>query len=164
MSLNDTLVWQAKSKNLNEGGTTLKKRLAVGSVIAILVMALFALAAFATSAEMYFSSDKNGANRVTNIQEGDEIWICVYDPDQNIDCDLRDKMWVDLKVFDPKTGAYIVWESYGPGTSGTTGYGPNYTGIDGDTSNGNYLEETGADTGLFVSNVATRSVRVRTTR
>ena len=127
----------------------MKKRLAVGGVIAVLVVTLFTLAALATSAEMFFSSDKNGQNRVTNVQEGDAIWICVYDPDQNIDCDLRDKMWVDLKVFDPKTGAYIVWETYAD--DGTT---TPYIGIGGSTSVGNYLDETGADTGLFVSNKA----------
>jgi len=135
-----------RNRKYEEGGITLKKRLAVGSVIAILVMALFTLAALATTAEMYFSSDKNGQNGVTNIQEGDAIWIVVYDPDQNIDCDIRDKMWVDLKVFDPKTGAYIVWDN------------GDYIGIDGDL-NDDYLEETGADTGLFVSN---RSFQVGT--
>jgi len=119
----------------------LKKRLAVGGVIAVLVVTLFTLAALATTAEMFFSSDKNGANRVTNVQEGDQVWIAVYDPDQNIDCDLRDKMWVDLKVFDPKTGAYIVWNN-----GGYIGYDT----IQGDLSR-DYLEETGADTGLFVS-------------
>jgi hypothetical protein len=113
-------------------------------------MALFALAAFATSAEMYFSSDKNGANRVTNVQEGDQVWICVYDPDENIDCDVRDKIWTDIKVMDPKTGAYINWESYGPASAPALGY----SGKDGDTTQGNYLEETGPDTGLFVSNVS----------
>ena len=118
----------------------MKKRLAVGGVIAVLLVALFALAALATTAEMYFSSDKNGANRVTNVQEGDEIWICVYDPDQNIDCDVRDKMWPDVKIMDPKTGAYIVW--------GDLNHDGEY--VDGDLSD-DYLEETGADTGLFVS-------------
>lgn len=131
----------------------MKKRLAVGGVIAVLVVTLFTLAALATSAEMFFSSDKNGQNRVTNVQEGDAIWICVYDPDQNIDCDLRDKMWVDLKVFDPKTGAYIVWESYSRADA-TPADTIGYIGIDGNTSHGNFLEETGADTGLFVSNTA----------
>ena len=111
----------------------MKKRYIVGSVIVLLLVALFALAAFATSAEIYFSSDKNGANRVTNVQEGDQVWICVYDPDQNIDCDLRDKMWPDIKLFDPKTGAYIVWNP-----------------VKNDLSS-DYLEETGPDTGLFVS-------------
>ncbi|MCK4391556.1 hypothetical protein KAX17_01445, partial [Candidatus Bipolaricaulota bacterium] len=67
------------------------------------------------------------------IQEGDEVWICVYDPDENIDCDVRDKIWTDIKIMDPKTGAYIVWNS-----------------IDGDLTT-DYLEETGADTGKFVS-------------
>jgi len=82
---------------------------------------------------MYFSSDVNGQNRVTNIQEGDEVWIVVIDNDQNIDCDTRDKMWPDIKIMDPKTGAYIVWN-------------PVKDDLDTD-----YLEETGADTGVFVS-------------
>jgi len=82
------------------------------SVVTVLVMALFALSALATTAELYFSTDKNGQNRVTNIQEGDEVWIVVYDPDENIDCDVRDKIWTEIKLMDPKTGAYIVWVSY----------------------------------------------------
>jgi len=109
------------------------KKLGLTSVVALLVAVLFTGAAFATDAEMYFSSDKNGQNRVTNIQEGDEIFIVVIDNDQNIDCDIRDKMWPDLKIMDPKTGAYIVW---------------NFVQDDLTTD---YLEETGADTGVFVS-------------
>jgi len=116
-----------------------------------MLVALFALAAFATDAEMYFSSDSSGANRVTMIQEGDEIWIAVYDPDENIDCDLRDKIWTDVKIMDPKTGAYIIWESY---SSSCPTNPDNYEGKAGCTSNGNFLEETGGDTGLFVSNTA----------
>ena len=65
---------QARSSN-HEGGRTLKKRLGVLSVVTILVMAFFALSAVASSSEMYFSTDKNGQNRVTNIQEGTEVWI-----------------------------------------------------------------------------------------
>jgi len=126
----------------------LKKRLAVGGVIAVLVVTLFTLAALATSSEMYFSTDKNGANRVTNVQEGDQVWIAVYDPDENIDCDVRDKIWTDIKIMDPKTGAYINWLSYGPASAPALGY----SGKDGDTTQGNFLEETGPDTGLFVSN------------
>jgi len=99
-----------------------------------MLVALFALSALATDAEMYFSSDSNGANRVTMIQEGDEVWIAVYDPDENIDCNLRDKIWTDIKIMDPKTGAYINW----------------HKGSDGDATS-DYLEETDADTGLFVS-------------
>ena len=78
----------------------MKKRLAALGVVTLFVMALFALSAFATDAEMYFSSDKNGQNRVTNIQEGDEIWIVVVDYDQNIDCDIRDKLGPDIKIMD----------------------------------------------------------------
>jgi len=126
-----------------------------------MLVALFALSALATDAEMYFSSDSNGANRVTMIQEGDEVWIAVYDPDENIDCDVRDKIWTDIKIMDPKTGAYIIWKSYFtlsgdangktydvvgyvPYKGHSPGTTPGYTGED-------YLEETGADTGLFVS-------------
>ena len=101
-------------------------------------MALFALSALATNAEMYFSSDKNGRNRVTNIQEGDEIFIVIYDPDENWDCDIRDKFTTDVKIMDPKTGAYIIWEVCEE--------------FDADDNRcGDYFEETGADTGLFVS-------------
>jgi hypothetical protein len=123
-------------------------------------MALFALSALATTAELYFSSDKNGQNRVTNIQEGDEIWIVVYDPDENIDCDVRDKIWTEIKLMDPKTGAYIVWVSYDDDDldpndheydhADYTPYKGHYPGNPG-SMDFDYLEETGADTGLFVS-------------
>ncbi|MFC2095850.1 hypothetical protein ACFLSW_05380, partial [Candidatus Bipolaricaulota bacterium] len=111
----------------------MNRRLGVLVAIVIAVVTLSALSALATDAQMYFSSDKNGQNRVTNVQEGDEIWIVVTDNDQNIDCDIRDKMWPDAKIMDPKTGAYIIWDT-GEGTLAD-----------------DYLEETGADTGVFVS-------------
>ncbi len=136
-----------------KGGTTLKKQLGVISVITLLVVTLFTLSAFATDSQMYFSSDKNGQNRVTNIQEGDEIWIVVIDNDQNIDCDIRDKYTTDVKIMDPKTGAYIIW----------------YKSADFSGTNlvGDYLEETNADTGVFVSNrafqVGTREAFATTT-
>jgi hypothetical protein len=101
-------------------------------------MALFALSALATNAEMYFSADKNGQNRVTNIQEGDEIFIVIYDPDENLDCDIRDKFTTDVKIMDPKTGAYIIWTQCSEFVPASPC--------------GDYFEETGADTGLFVSN------------
>ena len=116
----------------------------------------------ATDAEMYFSSDKNGQNRVTDIQEGDSVWIVVYDPDENTDCDVRDKIWTDVKLMDPKTGAYIVWVSYmddnGDGqtpqhTYDEAEYVPykgHFPGTPGSLTH-DYLEETGADTGVFVS-------------
>jgi len=114
------------------------RKLGVLVVIAIAAMTSFVFSAFATDAQIYFSSDKNGQNRVTNIQEGDEIWIVVIDNDQNIDCDIRDKMSPDLKIMDPKTGAYIVWD-----------YNPAFDVVN--DFHGDYLEETGADTGVFVS-------------
>ena len=79
-------------------------------LLCLAVVISLGVATAATTAEMYFSYDKNGRDRVTNIQEGDSIFIVVYDPDENIDCDVRDKMWPDVKIMDPKTGAYIVWE------------------------------------------------------
>jgi len=100
-------------------------------LLSVLCTTTFSL--FATDAEMYFSYDKNGETRVTHVQEGDEIWIVVMDNDENDDCDVRDKMWPDLKIMDPKTGAYIVWQAH-EGDLGT-----------------DYLEETNADSGIFVS-------------
>jgi len=98
------------------------------------------VAAIATTAELYFSYDKNGQNRATNIQEGDSIFIVVYDPDENIDCDVRDKFTADVKIMDPKTGAYIVWDRRAD--------------FDPAAPSGDYLEETSADSGLFVSSRA----------
>ena len=87
----------------------MNRKLGALAVTAIAAVALFTLSAFATDAQMYFSSDKNGEDRVTQVREGDEIWIVVIDPDEDIDCDVRDKVWTDIKVMDPKTGAYITW-------------------------------------------------------
>jgi len=123
----------------------LKRRMAVVSAIGVLLVALFALSAFATPATLYFATDKNGTNKVTQVAEGTQVWIVVNDPDDNIDCGLRDKIWVDLKVFDPKTGAYIVWDTGGY-------YGINLT--DPAALGYDYLEETSAASGIFVSHRA----------
>ena len=157
--------------------------------LAALAVALCVLAAgmgvWATDAEIYLASDKNGQNRVTNLQEGDEVFIVVYDPDENIDCDIRDKFWTDIKIIDPKTGAIINWMSlpaYDPLDDGpdpepmTEEMGwelyihgqevdlfwdegfdvplPHRGHYPGNTAGStlfDYMEETGADTGLFVS-------------
>jgi len=144
----------------------MRMRRAVWGGLVFLVIASLGLAA--TNAEMYFASDKNGQNRVTNVQEGTSVWIVVHDPDENIDCDVRDKIWTDVKIMDPKTGAYIVWKSYGDVTfNGVTvkgsfdpydadGYFPykgHFPGNPGSLAE-DYLEETGADTGVFVSSHA----------
>ena len=136
----------------------MRMRRAAWMVLLILVAASWALAA--SNAELYFSSDKNGASRVTNVQEGSSVWIVVYDPDENIDCDVRDKIWTDVKIMDPKTGAYIVWKSYVDATGnpageeyGEDGYVPykgHFPGASAGWLGADYLEETGADTGLFV--------------
>jgi hypothetical protein len=124
-------------------------------------MALFALSAVASNAEMYFATDKNGQSRVTNVQEGTEVWIVIHDTDENIDCDVRDKFWTDIKIMDPKTGAYIVWVSYLDDDGDANGnpydsvayipYKGHLPGRSAGSLNYDYMEETGADTGLFVS-------------
>jgi len=120
----------------------LKRRYVIGGVIAVLLVALFALSAMATDAEVYLASDSSGQNRVTLIQEGDEVWIVVYDPDENIDCDDLDKISPEIKIMDPKTGAYILWQNTG------LAFDPNNP----NPANEDYLVETGPDTGVFVSN------------
>jgi len=117
-----------------------KRRFVLWGVVMVLITSLFALSVLATDAEMYFAADKNGQNRVSSIQEGDEIFIVIYDPDQNLDCDIRDKFTGDVKIMDPKTGAYIVWDKRAD--------------FDAGNPTGDYFEETDADTGLFVSNRA----------
>ncbi len=127
----------------------------------LLFVGIVSLGLAASTAELYFSSDKNGENRVTNVQEGQSVWIVVYDPDENTDCDVRDKIWTDVKLMDPKTGAYIVWVSYmdshGDGAGNAydkPGYAPykgHYPGPSAGWLGGDFLEETGADTSLFVS-------------
>jgi len=129
----------------------------------VLFLVIVSLGLAASNAEMYFSSDKNGQNRVTNVQEGNSIWIVVHDSDENIDCDVRDKIWTDVKIMDPKTGAYIVWKSFADLTA--KGWSDPYDDADYVPYKGHfpgnpgslaedYLEETGADTGLFVSSHA----------
>jgi len=144
----------------------MRMRRAVWGGLLFLVIASLGLAA--SNAEMYFASDKNGQNRVTNVQEGTSVWIVIHDPDENIDCDVRDKFWTDAKVFDPKTGAYCNW-SFAPerGVPGIGALGAKNGAIVPVEAYGWYLpghypdedvpadivyfEETGADTGLFVS-------------
>jgi len=145
----------------------MKRRYLLASVLAILLVSSFALSVWATDAEIYFASDKNGQNRITKIQEGDEIWIAIFDPDEDIDCDVRDKLWTDVKVIDAKTGAHIVWKSYldangvdtgddgvGDAMYGQTGYKPHKGHYPGNTMGylgEDYLEETDSSTGLFLS-------------
>ena len=131
------------------------------ALVAVAVLVVGGASAWGTDAEMYFSSDKAGENRVSQIQEGAEVFIVVFDPDENIDCDVRDKVWTDVKLFDPKTGATIVWKSYldAAGDANDTryhepGYVPYQGHWPGNTAGwlgADYLEETGADTGVFVS-------------
>ncbi len=114
------------------------RRTACVALVSVFAL-LLSLGAVATSAEMYFAVDKNGEQRVTHVQEGEEVWIVVIDNDQNLDCDVRDKMSPDLKIMDFKTGALSVW-IFDPEAEDPTDY--------------DYLEETGPDTGVFVSHRA----------
>jgi len=145
-----------------------KAKWLVVAALAGWVAGMLSLATLATEAELYFATDKNGEDRVTTIQEGEDVWIVVYDPDEDIDCDVRDKVWTDIKVMDIKTGAHIVWKSYidshGVDTSGDgqgddvffgdATYQPHkghYPGASAGWLGADYLEETNRGTGLFVS-------------
>ncbi len=146
----------------------MKARWTVAALIAVLFIAASVFVVWASDAQMYFSSDKNGENRVTQVQEGDDVWIVVIDPDEDIDCDVRDKVWTDVKVMDTKTGAHIVWKSYldehGVNTDefpggddvyhGDADYVPykgHYPGPTAGYLGADYLEETARSTGVFVS-------------
>jgi hypothetical protein len=132
-----------------------------------LLASLWAATAAGTEAELYFAADKNGETPVTKIQEGQSVWIVVRDPDEDIDCDVRDKVWTDIKVIDAKTGAHIVWKSYidrlgadidgdgvGEAEFGDVDYSPHkghWPGASAGWLGADYLEETNRSTGLFVS-------------
>jgi len=136
------------------------KRISAAALV-LAIVAVSSLVGLATTAELYFASDKNGEQRVTKVNEGDQIWIVVYDPDEDIDCDVRDKIWTDIKVMDVKTGAHIVWKSYLDENGDAEGdeFGtPNYQPYKGHWPGANagylgedYLEEVSNTTGLFVS-------------
>ena len=147
----------------------MKARWTATALITVLFIAASFLVVWASDAQMYFAADKNGENRITQVQEGDEIWIVVIDPDEDNDCDVRDKVWTDVKVMDTKTGAHIVWKSYldeggvdttvpanGSGNSifGDADYMPykgHWPGASAGWLGEDYLEETGSSTGVFVS-------------
>ena len=139
-----------------------KIRLLVVGILGVLLGLSFVAAA--SDAVLFFVADKNGTQPVTVIDEGDEVFIAVLDPDVNTDCDVRDKIWTDVKIMDPKTGATIVWRSYLTELGDAGGFpleDPRYVPYTGHWPGesagwlgGDYLEETGADTGLFVSSRA----------
>ncbi|MCK5828107.1 hypothetical protein KAH43_06225, partial [Candidatus Bipolaricaulota bacterium] len=147
----------------------MKARWAVVALITVMFVAASFLVIWASDAQMYFAADKNGENRITQVREGSQIWIVVIDPDEDIDCDVRDKVWTDVKVMDTKTGAHIVWKSYidaggadtstpanGSGNSlfGDIAYVPHkghWPGASAGWLGADYLEETGSSTGVFVS-------------
>jgi hypothetical protein len=138
-----------------------KRRLVVGGIVAITLVQLLVLSAFPSDAVVWLASDKNGQSRVTSVQEGSSVWICVYDPDENTDSGAQDRIWTDVKLMDPNTGAYIVWKSYVDATGSPANqqyddpdyipYRGHFPGPTAGWTGGDYLEETGADTGLFVS-------------
>jgi len=145
------------------------KRIAAAGLL-LLFIAASSAGVWASDAQMYFSTDKNGENRVTKVNEGDHIWIVVVDSDEDIDCDVRDKFWTDIKIMDTKTGAHIVWTSYidadgvdvvppldGIGDlvfRGDADYIPHKGHWPGPTAGwlgADYMEETDSSTGVFVS-------------
>jgi len=139
----------------------------VAAGLILLFIATSFAGAWASDAQLYFSTDKQGENRVTKVDEGDEIWIVVVDPDEDIDCDVRDKFWTDIKVMDTKTGAHLVWTSYldangvdtnadglGDTLRGEVGYVPHkghWPGLTAGWLGADFMEETNSATGVFVS-------------
>ena len=71
-----------ESRDLNEGGKTLKKRYVIGSMIAILIMAFFAMSALASAnSEVWLSRESvgdpvaDGPEKATTIREGETVWV-----------------------------------------------------------------------------------------
>jgi hypothetical protein len=138
-----------------------KARWTVVTGLILLLVAVSFVVTWASDAQMYFSADRNGETRVTKIREGDEIWIVVYDPDEDIDCDVRDKVWTDVKVMDTKTGAHLVWKSYFDQNGDANGdlfghpdyvpYKGRWPGTTAGWLGADFLEETSHSTGVFVS-------------
>jgi hypothetical protein len=136
-------------------------RVCCSVVIAFTLVFVGTSLALASTAQLYFSTDAAGESRVSKVQEGRSVWIVVADPDENTDCDVRDKIWTDVKLFDPKTGAYLVWVSYASeagDAKGVTFPQASYVPFKGRWPGGtpgwlgaDYLEETEADSGVFVS-------------
>ena len=154
--------------NISRRTGIVKTRWVVAAGLILLFIAASSAGVWASDAQMYFSTDKSGENRVTKVNEGDEIWIVVVDPDEDIDCDVRDKFWTDIKVMDTKTGAHIVWASYidedgvditGDGIGdlvfrGDADYVPHkghWPGLTAGWRGADFMEETNSATGVFVS-------------
>jgi len=115
----------------------LKKRYVIGSVIAILIMAFFAMSALASAnSEVWLSKDSTGYPKATEIQEGDTVWVVVKDSSRG-DTDQLDRIYTQILLYDVKTGAYLNWDNDGS------------TLID-----RNFLLETAPNSGLFISNEA----------
>jgi len=113
----------------------LKKRYVIGSMIAILIMAFFAMSALASAnSQVWLSKDKTGYPEVTEIKEGDTVWVVVKETNHGNLCCL-DRIYTQILLYDVKTGAYLDWDNP----------------VD---ESGNYLLETAVDSNLFVSNVA----------
>ena len=114
----------------------MKKRYVIGSMIAILIMAFFAMSALASAnSEVWLSKDSTGYPKATKIQEGDTVWVVVKDTSRG-DIDQLDRIYTQILLYDVKTGAYLDWDN------------------NDDPPAGNFLLETAPDSGLFVSNEA----------
>jgi len=114
----------------------LKKRYVIGSMIAILIMAFFAMSARASAnSEVWLSKDSTGYPKATEIQEGDTVWVVVKDTSRG-DIDQLDRIYTQILLYDVKTGAYLDWDN------------------NDDPPLGNFLLETAPNSGLFISNEA----------
>ncbi|MCK4410951.1 hypothetical protein KAV67_01575, partial [Candidatus Bipolaricaulota bacterium] len=118
----------------------MKKRYVIGSMIAILIMAFFAMSALASAnSEVWLSKDSTGYPKVTSIEEGDTVWIVVQDPNHGNKCCVN-RIYTQILLYDAKTGAYLDWDNERDTIPTPT--------------DSNFLLETAPDSGLFISNEA----------
>lgn len=61
----------------------MKRSIILRSLICFVLSGAAGSIGLASTAEMYFPYDKDGQDRVTDIQKGESVWIVVYDPDEN---------------------------------------------------------------------------------
>lgn len=133
------------------------KRFTVAGALASILASVVVFAALGAQPEMYVSSDPGGQSRVLSVHEGEQVFVALYDPHENLDNGTRERIWKDIRVTDPSTGSCLVaWQSCGEGddcSSSDPTYVPyrgHYPGNPGSMAH-DYLEETTNDSGLFVS-------------
>jgi len=103
------------------------------TVTVITLLLLAGAFVWASSPQVFFSGDPLGQEKLGAVAEGQHVYVCVFDPDWNVNPDERDSIVDSSCVIDDiTTGARLRL-----GGSGTVPASD--------------FVETGADTGLFVN-------------